>query len=293
MSTIHQNDQNYDISLLSSGMSFGDKIKLFDNFSKLPRFTTPARLNVILLAVCSSGRIDVEIDMRDFSILPSSLLVLRPGHIINSYKVSDDFEGFFIALNGEILKEALPSFAQIVSCAIYFLNNPIIQLTKNELDDQLGFFRMIRRKMNDTHIIYHDNIVRSLCEAMFYETLSLYSGHIKEIGNVGRRKMELLFDFVSLVEKNFKQRRDVSFYAQSLCITPKHLSAVLKETSSRTAHQWIDSYVVLEAKMMLKERQMSVKEVSSALNFANQSFFGKFFKKETGMSPREFMESGL
>ena len=277
---------------MSSGMSFGDKIKLFDNFSDLPQFATPARLNVILLAVCSAGKIDVTIDMRDFSLQPSSLLVLRPGHIINSYSVSEDYAGFFIALNGDILNEALPSFSQIVSCAIYFLNNPIIPLTADELNDQLKFFHLIRHKMDDTHIIYHDNIVRSLCEALFYETLSLYSGHIKDIANVGRRKIELLFNFVNLVENNYRQHRDVGYYADLLCVTPKHLSAVLKETSSRTAHQWIDSYVILEAKMLLKERHMSVKEVSSLLNFANQSFFGKYFKKETGMSPREFVEDG-
>ncbi|MBQ4291153.1 MAG: helix-turn-helix domain-containing protein [Muribaculaceae bacterium] len=292
MGTIKQNAQNYDIAFASSGISFGDKIKLFDKFADLPRYSTPARLNVILLAVCSDGKIDVTIDMKPFSLVPSSLMVLRPGHIINSYSVSDDFKGFFIALDGEILNEALPSFSKIVSCAIYFLNNPLIRLTRQELTDQLQFFNLIRRKIDDTHIIYHENIVRSLCESMFYETLSLYSSHIKDESNVSRRKMEMLFNFVTLVEQNYRQHRDVAFYADSLCVTPKHLSSVLKETSTRTAHQWINSYVILEAKLLLKDQSMSIKEVSSRLNFPNQSFFGKYFKKETGLSPREYIEKG-
>lgn len=290
MATVRQNANNFDITLLSSGISFGDKIRLFDNFADMPKFATPARLNIILLAVCSEGKIDVSIDMRNFCLKPSSLLVLRPGHILNSYEVSDNFKGFFIALDGDILSEALPSFSKIVSCAIYFLNNPMIELSERELADQLEFFALIRRKMDDTHILYHDNIVRALCESLFYETLSLYSSHIKDIGKVGRRKVELLFNFVTLVEQNYREHRDVAFYADQLCVSPKHLTSVLKDTSNRTALQWIDSYVILEAKMLLKDQHMSVKEVSLRLNFPNQSFFGKYFKKATGLSPREYID---
>ena len=80
----------------------------------------------------------------------------------------------------------------------------------------------------------------------------------------------------------------MNFYADKLFVTPKHLSAVLKEISGRTAGEWIDHRVILEAKMLLRTTGMNIQEISLALNFSNQSFFGKYFKHLTGISPRDY-----
>ena len=96
-----------------------------------------------------------------------------------------------------------------------------------------------------------------------------------------------------LVEESFSKERSVNYYAEKLNITPKHLSAVAKETSGHTAGEWIDSYVILEAKMLLQNSEMSIQEISSRLNFANQSFFGKYFKHHTGVSPKAFRSSNI
>ena len=80
----------------------------------------------------------------------------------------------------------------------------------------------------------------------------------------------------------------MNFYAEKLFVTPKHLSAVLKEISGKTAGEWIDHRVILEAKLLLRTTGMNIQEISVALNFSNQSFFGKYFKHLTGLSPREY-----
>ncbi len=82
--------------------------------------------------------------------------------------------------------------------------------------------------------------------------------------------------------------RSVTFYADKLFVTPKHLSAVLKEISEKTAGEWIDLRVILEAKLLLRSTGLNIQEISTKLNFANQSFFGKYFKHLTGMSPRDY-----
>ena len=94
--------------------------------------------------------------------------------------------------------------------------------------------------------------------------------------------------FVLAVSENFKSERQVSYYADRLCVSPKHLSAVAKELSGMTAGEWIERYVVMEAKMLLKSTNLSVQEISNRLNFSNQSFFGKYFKHQTGFSPSEY-----
>ena len=97
--------------------------------------------------------------------------------------------------------------------------------------------------------------------------------------------------FMREVSANYKIDRSVTFYANKLCLTPKHLSGVVKEVSGKTAGEWIDNFVILEARALLKSSEMSVQEIAEYLHFANQSFFGKYFKHYVGMSPKEYRRS--
>ena len=102
------------------------------------------------------------------------------------------------------------------------------------------------------------------------------------------RKEEIMAKFILLVSENFREQRQVSFYSDQLCVTSKHLSAVVKEISGRTAGDWIENYVTVEAKVLLRSTDMTIQEIATRLNFSNQSFFGKYFKHQTGLSPTEY-----
>ncbi len=97
--------------------------------------------------------------------------------------------------------------------------------------------------------------------------------------------------FLNLVQKHFKKERFLKFYAEKLDLTPKHLSRTMKNLTGFTAVEWIERYVVLEAKVMLKASNLNIQQISDELNFPSQSFFGKYFKKNVGMSPKEFRNS--
>ncbi|WNW02394.1 AraC family transcriptional regulator [Tenacibaculum sp. HL-MS23] len=97
--------------------------------------------------------------------------------------------------------------------------------------------------------------------------------------------------FLDLLNENFKSERSVQFYADVLCITSGYLSKVLKEVSGKTANQLIDEAVILEAKLLLNNPILSISEIAENLQFSDQSFFGKFFKKHTGLSPTAFRKA--
>jgi AraC-like DNA-binding protein len=101
-------------------------------------------------------------------------------------------------------------------------------------------------------------------------------------------KMEELFtSFYNLVLLHHRESHEVGFYADKLCLTPKYLSTVIKASTGKTAYEWINDYVILEAKALLKS-DMTVQQISDSLSFPNQSFFGQSFKRHTGMSPSEY-----
>ena len=105
-------------------------------------------------------------------------------------------------------------------------------------------------------------------------------------------RAEIIFTkFIKLLEGNFKQERRVGWYAEQLNITPKYLSETIKNVSRRTPNEWIDNYVTTEMRIQLRNSTKSIKEIAEEMNFANQSFLGKYFKEHVGISPSEYRKN--
>ena len=106
-------------------------------------------------------------------------------------------------------------------------------------------------------------------------------------------KVSIFHRFVSLVGEHYKQQRTVGFYAERLSLTPHYLSALIKQTSGETVMQWINKMVVFKAKELLKEGNLLVYEIADELNFPNPSFFSRFFKKQTGITPFQYQKQNF
>lgn len=267
-----------------------DMISVFRSLSDIPSVSFPSRLDRMLLAVCKHGEISAVIDVAPRRMGPGSIMVLRPGHIISQCKQSADFEGFFIVVQEEKINDILPSLHYVIPYSLHYNANPIIEITPEELETQTLIYAMMQRLIKSTDRLFNNMALSSLCEVLFYNTLGIYASRVNDTKHHSRRE-ELLAQFIDLIETHFKTERAVNFYAEKLFVTPKHLSAVLKEISGKTAGEWIDHRVILEAKLLLRTTGMNIQEISLALNFSNQSFFGKYFKHLTGLSPRDYRNS--
>ena len=139
---------------------------------------------------------------------------------------------------------------------------------------------------------FSSEIIGGLIAATIYKVGDILTHYLTEHPEVDspihNRAEEYFRQFTELLGEHYKHERSVGFYARQLCITPKYLTTIIRKTSGRTAVQWIDDYVVLEAKNLLKYSTMSIQEISYYLNFPNQSFFGKYFKNHTGMTPTAY-----
>ena len=155
-------------------------------------------------------------------------------------------------------------------------------------DSISSFYTFVKLKLDGPPTLHQRPKVLCMLQDALYEMMDIRMAHCEMQEHRQSRREEIMARFILSICKHFHTERQVSFYAKELCITPKHLSSVVKETSGRTAGEWIDHYVIMEAKMLLASTDMTVQEISSRLNFANQSFFGKYFKHHTGDSPTEF-----
>ena len=146
---------------------------------------------------------------------------------------------------------------------------------------------MIKQKIGDEHNHFRKDLIKALLLAMFYD-LSNIIYRVKADGKPRSRAEVIFTQFITLVEKHFREERRVAWYAKQLCITAKYLSETVKAVSRRTPNEWIDDYITLELRVQLKNSTKTIKEIARDLKFPNQSFMGKFFKEHVGVSPLQY-----
>jgi AraC family transcriptional activator of pobA len=151
---------------------------------------------------------------------------------------------------------------------------------------QALFFQIEQKKNSDLSNKLES--IQALLRALLLEIEGLYDIKTKKEHNTYSRSYYLTEKFKELLAENFTEHREVSFYAEKLFITAKHLSQIMKNETGKTVSEIINEIVCLEAKVLLQTKALSIAEISVHLNFATATFFGKFFKRNTGLSPLEY-----
>lgn len=254
----------------------------------LKMFEQPTRLDGCGFVFCLRGEFKMILNMTQYIIRPHNLIVISPGSIIQEIQGVEDADIRILFFSRELargidLNSVVPMFSLI-------LNSPCISLLAEEKESLLQFYSFMKQMTNKKSHIYSIDVLRHIMLAMIYETCAIYKKNLQNNPLKLSRKDEILRELLRFIGQYYNEERFVSFYAQKLFLTPKYLSNVTKELTNRTVHDWICAAIILDAKAQLKSTQLTVQQISQNLNFPNSSFFGRFFKKHTGMAPGEFRE---
>lgn len=253
----------------------------------------PMRLNAVLLAITSSGTMDINLDYIHYSVTPNSFLMIMPAHTFQFEHISKDFKGTVLIASKDFFDEFKPSNS---SCSITnymeLRKSPYTELDLNETNLLKACLNTIREKIRANNHLFQKELIYNSFMNFSYELANIFSNK-KEMFSKPKisRKEELLEKFLKLLFESFKEKHIVTFYAEKLCITPQYLSLILKELTGKSANKWIDDVLIVEAKIRLKAPDATVQQVADELCFSDQSTFGKFFKKHIGISPMEYRKS--
>lgn len=272
-------------TLPEESIEIGEDLSLF----KFKHFLTKLGLNEprksqrATIVVCTSGSCRVKINLEVFEIKAPKLVTIMPGQIFEILSDVDTLEGYVVSLSKKFVdKINLPGWHHQY---MKMYNNPITDIDKDKLNSLLLFYAILHRAAANDKNPFRMQIIENLISVFYYGGVSSLDNSIES--NL-KYNNHIVANFLELVQHHYREQRLIQFYAGKLCITPKYLSKLVKEHTGRAAADWIEQHVILEARAMLQSSDMSIQQIATSLNFPNQSFFGKYFKRATGVSPKQY-----
>ncbi len=264
--------------------------------------STPRRLEGNVMMFCVRGSIRMSINLNEFDIVEGNLVVVTSQDIVKVERVYsqnlEELHFVMIAMSQNFVSGLKIDFRKILSEGITLIETPVINLN-NELQDVFADYLRLITKITDRKLQMNQDAVHSLVSSMASIAAGQWLAGVDKIRNRDVVNTNLRSDhkrlvfqqFMKLVHENYSRERQVIYYADRLCISPKYLSRLCREISGKSAPEWIDAYIMLEAKNLLKYSAMPIKEIVYRLNFSNQTVFYKFFKAHTGLTPTEYRNS--
>ena len=268
-----------------------DELVVMENFGSLPK--GELRLNNQgLIVICTEGMAQFDYDGQQIRLHKSDLFLYMAHSVVTNFMSSPDFncrqiwftrsELWSINMYGEV------SLADLA----YLKQHPTVHLTADDVKLLDDYFQLLCRRMRDSSPMLYTDIVRSLVSTMMLEMLCIMrrdkKQDAKEDKNPGVHKRLLADKFLQLVEQSDGRIRKVDDFARQLNVTPKYLSAILKETINRRPSTMIEHFTMGAIERRLRFTDMTMQEIANDLKFPNASFFGKYFKERIGMTPLEY-----
>lgn len=245
----------------------------------------PFLMNYVGLIVREKGYFCFDVDKKKFTARAGETVFLSEGNNFSIGELSDDLRVSILFYHIDPIREILGS--SIVAMYLYttLTPEPCYVWTSGEESDLARYIALLGRHRKSAQNPFDNHECKLLLLALTYRLCSIYSRRIIEEKNVAGHKIDTFIKLIRLIEKYYMQERGVAFYADKLCLSPKYLSALSKSVCGYTVQELVFRAIIRKSIFWLKNTNKSVQEISDDLNFPNASFFGTFFKKQTGLAP--------
>lgn len=250
----------------------------------------PVLINFGAIVLCRKGAATMRIDFKDWSLHQGAVITLFPGDVLLLNDVTPDFEVEMLRYDKAMLREASLQLEQTVYSSLRAdrcrKDRPVVTAI---IDSMFALLRVYFKQDDCTCL---DQLVLYQLKAFFtgfYDWIYRNRSELPSVQQGGSRRAQELFNrFMEAVEEGYRQSRDVVWYARRLSITPKYLNTIVRRITGRTAKTIIDHYTILQLKLQLRTSALSIKQLAWDFHFSDTSFFCRYFKHHTGVTPQQF-----
>ncbi|WP_053826671.1 helix-turn-helix domain-containing protein [Lascolabacillus massiliensis] len=246
----------------------------------------------VVVFVCLGGEAEIVVDMKRIHIHRGSFVLVLPYSVIQLVDVSDDLKVTLIATGMGFL-EKLAMSHPVENYVEKIREMPNLQLSEDQLENAKEIYSLVEKRYREASGPLAQEVRNTLMTYLSLEIVTLYAMN-QPAGKPRISRQEQIFrNFTISLAKHVREHRTVEFYANEACLTPKHFSMVIKKRSGKLPMEWITERTVALIKFLLTNTDQSIQEISNGLNFPNQSFFTRYFKRHTGLTPTAYRQESI
>lgn len=242
----------------------------------------------LLHALCIAGKSVVLFNGKEMDFNEGDLMIVRKGKLIENFTHSDDFKVRVIYVRSPFIELCTPKINYGTKGQLSLFFNPIMHLSPDQFDVCKRDFDVLDSKLNSIEHHFYDDIMASVVQMIILDFYDFHS-HIYGDDEISGQNAEIMSRFIEMLENGeYRLHREVTYYADKLCITSKYLSEVSKKVSGYPANYWINRYAVLDISRLLKDKSVSLLQVSEMFGFLSPSYFSRYVKNYLGVSPKDY-----
>ena len=239
------------------------------------------------ICYCQRGEIEMLVNLNPITIGNDSQLILLPNSIVKTKKISNDILLYIIEINESLFRDVSAHISPLFFRMLR--TTPCIKLTTESKKAVNSFILLAKGIYKDTDNLYRQQIIRSALNAYMLYTYDRYQRfYYTDEMNIESTRSKIFDSFIDLLHHNCNTQREVTFYADKLCISTKYLTDICHKVTGVSAKKIIDNFAILQIKILLHNPQLTMQDIAHQMDFPDQSYLGRYFKRFEGISPSSF-----
>ncbi|WP_418915313.1 helix-turn-helix domain-containing protein [Alistipes indistinctus] len=268
-----------------------DNFFVYTDISCLPLTKHATYLGEGFGGLCTGGTAVIDLFSMRRQISKNDLVTILPFQLGSIHKVSDDFSMIFFKVDKVMFMDIMSSLGRITPDFFFHMRkNFQVPISVNEAKRFLGFCRAIDFRTNNDDPAFRRETILHLLRIYYWDFYVHFQKKTRKRNTplLNSNKESIAMKFAMLVFENRETHREVAYYADQLCISPLYLTKIIQEVNGRSARDMIADYTIIGIKTLLRNADITIKDVVRHSGFSSQSSFSRFFRKHTGMSPSEY-----
>lgn len=246
--------------------------------------------NYLAHAFCTGGSCRFLFNAREFELREGDLMIVRKAKLVERIETSTDFRVTVIYVTPGFIELCTPQSNYGMKGQLALFLNPVMQLTPEQQEMCHSDFRMVEQRLSDTeHHFYRDMLIAAV-QMLILDFFNFHS-HLYGETDISTQSASIMNRFLAMLEEGtYREHREVSYYADRLCVTPKYLSEISKKVSGYAANYWINRYTALDIARLLRDKSLTFAHISDMFGFSSPAYFSRYVQRTLGVNPTEYRE---
>ena len=239
--------------------------------------------------LCLDGTATINFNDKEFTLEKGGCCIIRATQLIEDWKASEDFRCMIVYADPQFIEKATPRSNYGIRGSLSLFNTPVFHLTEEEFERCKEDYGRIEKCLANPGHRFFEEVKINAMQALILDFFDFHARQNDQEDDIQTPAAQLMWRFIGMLERgDYRQNREVSYYASELCVAPKYLSEISKQISGQSANYWINRFAILDISRLLRDKQLDFVEIADLFNFSSASYFTRYVQRYLGESPSEY-----